>query len=268
MISGCLLPRKRWNVLSSEMPCMHPISGNFFTSRLNLLAPVSQIFFVLESTACWSWITKPVALSFVWSSQWRLRINPALARILFVSTAQRLCLCLLNRNFPVNLTLVSILVHVLVSGHTSRWWDETWCASIVKGAGTRQLPCGRLWCHRLDSHLFAVYYYNWIFLNPAECVNLIHVLYILYYSRLWFNLTTHVLTHLLCTNPVLCDSDSSEHLTWMNTSEEMGQGEDTSTHVTFNVLNSTLAPRLLRSLQIRGHKYGDGNKNLQMFGYH
>ena len=81
-----------------------------------------------------------------------------------------------------------------------------------------------------------------------------YTLYILYYTRLWFNLVTHVLHHLLCTDPVQCVSDSSERLAWMNTSEEMGQGRDTSIHVTFNVLNSTLAPRLLRSLQIRGHK--------------
>jgi len=43
-------------------------------------------------------------------------------------------------------------------------------------------------------------------------------------------------------------SDSSERLALMNTLKEMGQARDTSTHVTFNALNSTSSPRILDSL--------------------
>ena len=43
-------------------------------------------------------------------------------------------------------------------------------------------------------------------------------------------------------------SDSSERLALINTSEEMGQARDTSTHVTFNALNLTSSPRILDRL--------------------
>ena len=43
-------------------------------------------------------------------------------------------------------------------------------------------------------------------------------------------------------------SDSSERLALINTSEEMGQARDTSTHVTFNALNPTSSPRILDRL--------------------
>jgi len=42
-------------------------------------------------------------------------------------------------------------------------------------------------------------------------------------------------------------SGSSEFLTWIHTSEEIGQVRDTSTHVTFKDLNSTISPRILVS---------------------
>ena len=46
-------------------------------------------------------------------------------------------------------------------------------------------------------------------------------------------------------------SDSSERSALINTSEEMGQARDTSTHVIFNALNSTSSPRILDSLLCR-----------------
>jgi len=42
--------------------------------------------------------------------------------------------------------------------------------------------------------------------------------------------------------------DSSERVALLNTSEETGQARDTSTHVIFNVLNSTSSPQILDSL--------------------
>jgi len=52
-----------------------------------------------------------------------------------------------------------------------------------------------------------------------------------------------------CLSVCVCDdSDSSQRLALMNTSEEIGQARDTSTHVTFNALNSTSSPRILHSL--------------------
>ena len=50
--------------------------------------------------------------------------------------------------------------------------------------------------------------------------------------------------------PLLDLSDSSERLELINKSEEMGHVRDTSTHVTFNTLNSTSWPRILNSLFI------------------
>ena len=46
-------------------------------------------------------------------------------------------------------------------------------------------------------------------------------------------------------------SDSSERSALINTSEEMGQARDTSTHVTFNAVNSTSSLRILDSLLCR-----------------
>jgi len=61
-------------------------------------------------------------------------------------------------------------------------------------------------------------------------------------------------------------SDSSERLALINTSEELGQARDTSTHVTFNALNSTSSPRILDSLFMLFDRREGGKKNLQMFG--
>jgi len=58
----------------------------------------------------------------------------------------------------------------------------------------------------------------------------------------------------------LKDSDFSERLASMNTSEEMGQARDTSTHVTFNALNSTSSPRILNSLFTLFNGREDGKK--------
>jgi len=52
----------------------------------------------------------------------------------------------------------------------------------------------------------------------------------------------------------------------MNTSEEMWQARDTSTHVTFNALNSTGSPRILDSLLYCSMDARDEKKNFQMFG--
>jgi len=58
----------------------------------------------------------------------------------------------------------------------------------------------------------------------------------------------------LCIDPVVGSAIHWAHnqgFFWtfalLNTSEEMGQARDTSTHVTFNVLNSTSSPRVLHS---------------------
>jgi len=64
----------------------------------------------------------------------------------------------------------------------------------------------------------------------------------------------------------LITSDSSERLALINSSEEMGQARDTSTHVTFNALNSTSSPRILDSLLCRSMDVREEKKNLQMFG--
>ena len=61
-------------------------------------------------------------------------------------------------------------------------------------------------------------------------------------------------------------SDSSERSALINTSEEMGQARDTSTHVPFNALNSTSSPRILDSLLCRSMNAREDKKNLQMFG--
>ena len=61
-------------------------------------------------------------------------------------------------------------------------------------------------------------------------------------------------------------SDSSERLALINTSEEMGQARDTSTHVTFNALNSTSSPRVLDSLFMVFDRRKGEKKNLQMLG--
>jgi len=60
-------------------------------------------------------------------------------------------------------------------------------------------------------------------------------------------------------------SDSSERLALINTSEleEMGQARDTSTHVTFNALNSTSSPRILDSLFLLFDRREGEKKNLQ-----
>ena len=61
-------------------------------------------------------------------------------------------------------------------------------------------------------------------------------------------------------------SDSSERSALINTSEEMGQARDTSTHVTFNALNSSSSPRILHSLLCRSMNAREEKKNLQIFG--
>ena len=61
-------------------------------------------------------------------------------------------------------------------------------------------------------------------------------------------------------------SDSYERLALMNTSEEMGQARDTSTHVTLNALNSRSSPLILDSLLYCSMDARDEKKNLQMFG--
>jgi len=62
-------------------------------------------------------------------------------------------------------------------------------------------------------------------------------------------------------------SDSSERLALMNTLEEMGQARDTSTHVTFNALNSTSSPRILDSLLCCSLDAREEKKNLHTFSW-
>jgi len=71
-----------------------------------------------------------------------------------------------------------------------------------------------------------------------------------------WSLTQSTIDDCLCVNFALSEggrggdknSDSSERLALINSSEEMGQARDTSTPVTFNALNSTSSPRILDSL--------------------
>jgi len=58
----------------------------------------------------------------------------------------------------------------------------------------------------------------------------------------------------------LKDSNSSERLALMNTSEEMGQARDPSTQVTLNALNSTSSPWILDSLFMLFNGREGGNK--------
>jgi len=65
---------------------------------------------------------------------------------------------------------------------------------------------------------------------------------------------------------VSLSSDSFERLALINTSEEIGQARDTSTHVTFDALNSTSSPRIFDSLFMLFDEREGEKKNLQMFG--
>ena len=73
---------------------------------------------------------------------------------------------------------------------------------------------------------------------------------------------THAHTH----KNTYTDSDSSERLALINTSEDMRQARDTSTRVTFNALNSTSSPRILDSLLCCSMDAREEKQNLQMFG--
>jgi len=67
------------------------------------------------------------------------------------------------------------------------------------------------------------------------------------------------------------NSESSHYARWCHANakrseESLGQARDTSTHVTFNALNSTSSPRILESLLYCSMDARDEKKNLQMFG--